>query len=224
MTKKKHAAGVMSVEDELLHIFNDPSAQTVEGVIAVGGKLSPDLLAAAYEKGIFPWPHEGYPLLWFCPDERGVIDFAEVRLPRTFQRWLRKNRSKFVISVNQRFEDVIRECQSQKRKGQSGTWITDEMRRNYIQLHKDGKAVSLEVMCGEELVGGIYGVMSSRYFSCESMFHKKDNASKLALLELMRYLEQRGHAWMDIQMVTPVSESFGGKLISKQDFLQRLAT
>lgn len=212
----------MSVEDELLRIFSDPRAETVEGVVAAGGTLSPRLLTAAYESGIFPWPHEGYPLLWFSPDERGIIDFTEFQFTHSFRRWLRKHRNEFEISVNQRFAEVVRECQLQKRKGQQGTWITEEMRVSYIELYKAGKATSVEVLRNNELVGGIYGVMSSQYFSCESMFHKEDNTSKLALLELVEYLQGQGHRWMDIQMVTSVSESFGGKLISKQEFLRRL--
>lgn len=212
----------MSAETELLDIFSDPHAPTVEGVIAVGGRITSTLLRAAYENGIFPWPHEGYPLLWFSPDERGVIDFSELHWPRTFKKWHKKNRKDFSVCINTQFENVVRECQVQKRSGQSGTWITDEMRKGYVELHRSGGALSVEIMRNDKLVAGIYGVMSSHYFSCESMFHKEDNTSKLALIELVEYLTQNGHHWMDIQMVTSVSESFGGKLIAKTAFLKRL--
>lgn len=216
----------MSVEDEitneLMEIFSDPRAETLEGVIAAGGALNAELLIYAYDHGIFPWPHEGYPLLWFCPDERGVIDFDELHLPKSLQKWLRKNRSQYTITMNKRFHEVLLNCKSQKRLGQAGTWITPEIEENYLQLHQLGQAFSLEVMRGDLLVAGIYGVQSEKYFSCESMFHKEDNTSKLALLELILYLGGIGHHWVDIQMVTAVCESFGGKLISKEDFLERI--
>ena len=212
----------MSAESELFEIFSDPRAETLEGVIAAGGSLQPELLIYAYEHGIFPWPHEGYPLLWFCPEERGVIDFAELHLPISFQKWLRKNRDQFTITRNQRFHDVLLNCKTQKRPGQSGTWITDEIEKNYLELHQRGHAYSLEVLRGHELVAGIYGVQSERYYSCESMFHKEDNTSKLALLELIYDLKNSGTTWLDIQMVTDVCGSFGGKLITKTEFLSRI--
>lgn len=212
----------MSAESELFEIFSEPRAETLEGVIAAGGSLQPDLLIYAYDHGIFPWPHEGYPMLWFCPDERGVIDFAELHLPKSFQKWLRKNRDQFTITMNQKFHDVLLNCKKQKRPGQSGTWITDEIEKSYFELHRRGHAYSLEVLRGTELVAGIYGVQSECYYSCESMFHKEDNTSKLALLELIYFLKNSGNTWLDIQMVTDVSGSFGGKLISKDEFLHRI--
>lgn len=213
----------MSVtQDDLLEIFRNPRAETIEGVIAFGGRLKVKTLIQAYNHGIFPWPHEGYPLLWFCPEERGVIDFEELHLSKSFQKWLKKNRSHFSITINKKFKDVIKNCREQKRLGQSGTWITDQVEESYNELHIRGVALSIEVMRGNLLVGGIYGVMSPKYFSCESMFHKEDNTSKLALFELIEYLRSIGHSWMDIQMVTTVCESFGGKLISKNDFLNRI--
>lgn len=209
-------------QNELLEILKNPRAETTEGVIAIGGELRPQVLVQAYNHGIFPWPHEGYPLLWFCPDERGVIDFADLHLPKSFQKWLRKNRSFFTITMNQKFSEVIKNCKEQKRKGQNGTWITEDIENSYIELHQQGVALSLEVMRGDRLVGGIYGVLSNKYFSCESMFHKEDNTSKLALFALIQYLKSLGSSWMDIQMVSSVCESIGGKLISKNDFLRRI--
>lgn len=220
------AGCVMSARDdltnELKEIFSDPHVETLEGVIAAGGKLNPELLIFAYGHGVFPWPHEGYPLLWFCPDERGVIDFAELHLPRSFQKWLRKNRSQYTITFNKRFPEVIKKCKYQKRQGQKGTWITKEIEKNYTELFSRGCAFSLEVMREEDLIAGIYGVRSEKYYSCESMFHTESNASKLALFELINYLKSVGHQWMDIQMVTSVCESFGGKLITKKEFLKRI--
>lgn len=212
----------MSVDDELREIFSDPRAETLEGVIAAGGQMRPDLLIYAYDHGIFPWPHEGYPLLWFCPDERGVIDFSEVHLPKSFQKWLRKNRHLYTITMNRNFHEVLLGCMKQKRQGQTGTWITSEIEKNYIELHQRGHAYSLEVSRDNQLVAGIYGVQSEKYYSCESMFHKEDNTSKLALLELILHLQSAGQQWLDIQMVTDVCKSFGGKMISKTDFLKRI--
>ncbi|MBC7420139.1 MAG: leucyl/phenylalanyl-tRNA--protein transferase [Bdellovibrio sp.] len=211
-----------ALPSELMQIFSNPRQQTVEDIIAVGGNLDPELLKYAYNHGIFPWPHEGYPLLWFCPDERGVIDFANLHLPKSFQKWVRQNSDQFQISINQNFKQVVKNCRVQKRQGQKGSWITPAIEKAYFELHQQGHALSLEIMKDGELVGGIYGVQSEKYFSCESMFYHVTNASKLALLHLIIHLQELGFHWMDIQMVTSVCESFGGKLISKDEFLKRI--
>lgn len=202
--------------------FPNPRNDTIEGIVAVGEKLTVENLIEAYSQGIFPWPHRGYPMLWFCPDERGVIDFSDVNPPKSFMKWYRKNRDQFKITVNKNFSEVIKECKKQKRPGQDGTWITAGIEKAYCELNQKGHAISLEVWLNEELVGGIYGVQSSKFLSCESMFFKVSNASKLALYELIQLLKSQGQTWMDIQMVTEVSGSFGGKLISKADFLNRI--
>ena len=213
---------MFAAQNELLETLKNPRAKTIEGVIAIGGELRSQVLVQAYNHGIFPWPHEGYPLLWFCPDERGVIDLADLHLPKSFQKWLKKNRSFFTITMNQKFSEVIKNCKEQKRKSQNGTWITKDIENSYIELHQQGVALSLEVMRGDILVGGIYGVLSNKYFSCESMFHKEDNTSKLALFALIQHLQSLGYSWIDIQMVSSVCERVGGKLISKNDFLRRI--
>jgi leucyl/phenylalanyl-tRNA--protein transferase len=216
------AMSAEEVDEQLKEIFSDSRAETLEGVLAAGGRMTPELLIYAYDHGVFPWPHEGYPLLWFCPDDRGVIDFSELRIPRTFKKWLNKNEFKYEFTINQSFPEVIRYCRSLIRKGQKGSWINDEVEKNYIELSKTGHALSLEVRRDEKLVGGIYGVKSKKYFSCESMFHLEPNTSKLALYKLILHLQNSGHTWMDIQMVTEVSESFGGKYIPKTQFLDRI--
>lgn len=223
----KIAGSAMSAESddlisELKHIISDPRAETMEGVLVAGGYMTPELLIHAYDHGVFPWPHEGYPLLWFCPDERGVVDFNELHASKSFKKWYRKHRDEYRVTMNSKFAEVVRECKSQKRQGQKGSWINKEIEANYLLLHQMGHAFSLEVNRGDELVGGIYGVHSKKYYSCESMFHKEDNVSKLAFYELTIFLQYHGHKWMDIQMVTPVCESFGGKLISKDEFLKRI--
>jgi leucyl/phenylalanyl-tRNA--protein transferase len=210
------------VVEELKQIFSNPRLATIEGVLVAGGYMTPELLIHSYDHGVFPWPHEGYPLLWFCPDERGVLDFEDLHLSKSFQKWLKKNRARYEITINQNFSDVLRECKTQKRRGQKGTWINQEIEENYNQLHQLGHAFSLEVKRDGALVGGIYGVQSQKYYSCESMFHQEDNVSKLAFYELVLFLKSHGHTWMDIQMVTSVCESFGGKLISKDQFLKRI--
>lgn len=213
---------MMSVDDELKAVLSNPRMESIEGVLVAGGRMTPDLLVHAYEHGVFPWPHAGYPLLWFCPDERGVLDFKDLHLPRSFQKWMKKNKDRYQVTMNRRFSEVVKECRMQKRKDQQGSWINREIEQNYSLLHQMGHAFSLEIVLEDKLVGGIYGVQSSRYVSCESMFHKEDNVSKLALYSLIQHLKDQGQLWMDIQMVTSVCESFGGKLIPKEEFLQRI--
>lgn len=187
----------------------------------VGGELSVANLYAAYRKGIFPWPQEGYPMLWFSPEERGVIDFNEFHIPRSLEKFLKKN-PQIEFSINHEFLDVIRACQKQTRPGQAGTWINEQIVNAYNNFHKAGYAHSLEVWDGDELVGGIYGVLVEGVFSAESMFYKKPNASKLALWALVDHLKDQGHQWMDVQMITPVVEAMGGEYISRDDFLTLL--
>ncbi len=202
--------------------FPNPRLPTREGVIALGGQLTALNLIMAYDQGIFPWPHEGYPLLWFCPDERGIIDFTEIKLPKSFLKWQRQNSGQFEITYNKAFSEVIKNCRLQKRPDQQGTWINKAMEKAYNDLHLLDGAHSVEVWQQQKLVGGIYGVQSKKYFSCESMFFKVSNASKLALFELIQHLKSKDQTWMDIQMVTDVSGKFGGKLITKAKFLDRI--
>lgn len=216
---KKTAVSVMPA----LNDFPDPQdADIIDGVIAVGGDLDALNLKKSYSMGIFPWPHEGYPLLWFCPDERGILEFSDLHISRSLEKWIRKNEPLIKVTVNQAFAKVIVECQQQLRQGQKGSWITPEIIEAYTQLNQQGNAVSVECWVGEELISGIYGVQSKTYFSCESMFFKRSNASKYAFLKLVEYLKTKGFAWMDLQMVTDVSESFGGKYISREEFLSRI--
>lgn len=213
----------MSVSNEILYdFFSDPYQPTIEDIIAVGGTLEWRLLRQAYNHGIFPWPHEGYPLLWFAPEERGVLDFAQLHQPRSLRKWIRKTKDLYSIRHNTQFQEVVRHCRHQKRNDQNGSWINDEIEKAYQELFQRGYAFSCEVFRDETLVGGIYGVKSDHYVSCESMFHLEDNTSKLALIKLVEKLAAEGHVWMDIQMVTSVCESLGGYLISKEEFLKRL--
>lgn len=202
--------------------FPDPREAMAEGIIAVGGHLDPGTLYTAYSKGIFPWPHPDYPLLWFSPEKRGIIEFSETKLHRSFKKFLRLHEDEFQITMDQAFAQVVRECAKQPRPGQDGTWILNSMVKAYIDFHKAGYAHSLEVWHNHQLVGGIYGVFVKGVFSGESMFYKTPNASKLALFHLIQVLKSWGLDWMDIQMVTPVTESFGGKYLDRETFLQKL--
>lgn len=223
MSKQKTVKSVMSaLNDGLFTLFSNPRHPTVEDVLAVGGVLDWKILKHAYAHGVFPWPHEGYPLLWFAPEKRGVIDFKDLHLSKSFKKWLKRNESQFVLKSDFNFSEVVRQCRLQKRAGQAGSWINDEIEKAYADLHQKKSAFSLEVYRNEKLVGGIYGVRSQKYYSCESMFHIEENTSKLALYKLIEKLSAEKHTWMDIQMVTSVCEAFGGKLISKNQFLARI--
>lgn len=200
--------------------FPDPSNALDEGLIAVGGRLDVPTLYHAYKKGIFPWPQPGYPLLWFSPEKRGVLEFKDLHLPKSLEKLRRK--SNLVFTVDQAFPQVIEECRRQPRKFQQGTWIVPDLLNAYIRFFEAGFAHSIECWQEKDLVGGIYGVFVDGVFSGESMFHKIPNASKLSLLYLVDHLRNRGLQWMDIQMVTPVTEKMGGKYISRLQFLKKM--
>lgn len=213
----------------VLNNFPNPrAADIVDGVIAVGGDLDGPNLKLSYSMGIFPWPHEGYPLLWFCPDERGILQFSDLHISASLKKWIRKNESvissaKITVTINQNFLAVITECKKQKRAGQKGSWITKPIMKAYTELFEMGNVISVECWQNEELISGIYGVKTKNYFSCESMFFKKSNASKYAFVKLVEHLKNLGFSWMDLQMVTDVSESFGGKYISRDEFLDLIS-
>ena len=200
--------------------FPNPRLTTPEGLVAIGGELNVETLLAAYKKGIFPWPQADLPMLWFCPDPRGVLDFNEFHIPRSVEKILRK--AQWAVTFNTAFSAVIAGCRAQPRPGQAGTWILPEMEKAYREFERAGNVLSVEVWEGTELVGGLYGVLSEKYFSAESMFYTRSNASKLALIAVVEELSRRGHNWMDIQMVTSASEAFGGKYISRDEFLRRI--
>ncbi len=201
--------------------FPDPRDATPEGIVAVGGRPDPDLLGEAYARGIFPWPVEGYPLLWFSPPERGLLFFEELHVPRSLARERRRTRLRFTI--DRAFERVIRACAQVPRAHERGTWITREMIRGYCEFHRRGRAHSVEAWEGEELVGGVYGVDAGGAFAGESMFRLRPNASKLALLFLIEHLRARGLDWLDIQVITPHMESLGARLVPREEFLSLLA-
>jgi leucyl/phenylalanyl-tRNA--protein transferase len=205
----------------MIEHFPDPREATPEGIVAVGGRPAPELLAEAYARGIFPWPVEGYPLLWFSPPERGLLFFEELHVPRSLARERRRTRLAFTIDCA--FERVIRACRSVVREHEAGTWITPEMVRGYCEFHRAGRAHSVEAWEGDELVGGLYGVDAGGAFAGESMFRLRPNASKLALLHLIEHLRARGLEWLDIQVMTPHMEALGARLVPREEFLSLLA-
>lgn len=200
--------------------FPDPRAANPDGIVAIGGDLHPETLLLAYRQGIFPWPVHGLPLLWFSPPERGVLDFADLHLPRSVARLVR--RTTLRCSVDGAFAQVIRGCAATPRPDQDGTWITPAIMAAYERLHRLGIAHSVETWDGSDLVGGIYGVAVDGVFAAESMFYRRSGASKLALLHLVEHLRRRGLDWLDIQVVTPHMARLGARAVPRDDFLARL--
>jgi leucyl/phenylalanyl-tRNA--protein transferase len=201
--------------------FPDPRDTTEDGIVAIGGDLEPESLLLAYRQGIFPWPMEGLPLAWFCPLERAVLEWEHLNITRSLARFERKKH--FQITFDQAFEQVIGYCAEVKRPGQKGTWITPKMARAYKKLHQLGWAHSVEVWRDKRLVGGLYGVNAGGVFAGESMFHLEPNASKSAILALMKHLHARGSNWMDIQVMTPHMELLGARLLERDHYLKKLA-
>jgi leucyl/phenylalanyl-tRNA--protein transferase len=210
---------------------NPLDSQDPDGLIAVGGRLTAPFLLDAYRHGIFPWPAgeldengEDYPLLWFCPPERAILEKEQLHIPRSLkraQKSFREAGGRF--TWDQAFPEVIRACAESPRPGQKGTWITDELVSGYLEFHRLGYAHSLEAWdAGGHLVGGIYGVEVDGVFSGESMFHRAPNVSKLALLEVMEWLSVRGLTWIDIQVMTPHLEALGARMLPRSAFLQKL--
>jgi leucyl/phenylalanyl-tRNA--protein transferase len=202
-------------------LFPPVESASEDGLVAVGGDLEIDTLTTAYQRGIFPWPISAdYPLAWFSPDPRGILFFDDLHISKSFEKFLKK--TKFTVTFNQAFSDVIKNCAEMARKDQPSTWITPDIVQGYHKLFQAGLAYSVEVWDEKRLVGGLYGVVMGTFVSGESMFMVEDNASKLALYELIHHLETKGIKWLDTQMVTPVVEQFGGDYVAREMFLELL--
>lgn len=196
-----------------------PAVEAAEdcGLLAVGGDLSPERLLLAYSLGIFPWYNPGEPILWWSPDPRCVLFPSALHISRSMRRFLRQQT--YRVSVDENFAGVIYWCRElRKNLDGSGTWITAEMQAAFIRLHKLGFAHSVECWDGENLVGGIYGVCLGRCFFGESMFSRRDNASKLVLIHLVQRLEQLGFVLLDCQQTTAHLLSLGAEEISRKAF------
>ena len=189
------------------------------GLLAIGGDLSVDRLLSAYRNGIFPWFGPGQPILWWSPDPRLVLFPEQLRISRSLARTLRK--ALFTVTLDQDFAAVIAGCAA-PRPGQSGTWITAEMRAAYLALHRQGYAHSVECWQHGELVGGLYGVAIGRVFFGESMFARVTDASKAGFVALVRELQQRGFGLIDCQVKTAHLLSLGAITIARSEFIERL--
>ena len=196
-------------------------SSAADDIVAVGGNLEPETLLYAYRRGVFPWPAEGLPLLWYCPQERAIVDLDGLHVSRSLARERRRTALRF--SIDEAFPAVIEACAVAHRPGQSGTWITEDIVGAYIRLHRLGVAHSVEAWRGDSLVGGVYGIDVDGAFAAESMFHRESWASKLALLHLTDHLAGRGLDWIDIQVMTPHMEKMGARNVPRSEFLSRLA-
>lgn len=197
----------------------DPSRADLDGVVGVGADLQPATLVTAYRHGVFPWPHEGMPLPWFSPDPRAVFDVDDIHVSRSLRR--RCRRSGWTTTIDAAFDEVVRACGEDR---DDGTWITHEMSAAYRRLHEHGWAHSLEVWDGDDLVGGVYGVLVGGVFTGESMFHRATDASKVALVDLCRRLGEAGASWLDAQLPTGHLRSMGAETWPRWVFLRRLAS
>ena len=202
--------------------FPDPAAAGLasDGLVAVGGDLAPARLLAAYGNGIFPWYEAGQPVLWWSPDPRAVLLPRNLHISRSLRRTLRSNR--YQVSVDQEFAAVIGACADLR--STTGTWITPEMRSAYLCLHELGHAHAIEVWRGPELVGGLYGLALGNVFFGESMFSRENDASKVALVRLVRLAEDQGIVLIDCQVATRHLASLGSHLMPRGEFLRQVRT
>jgi leucyl/phenylalanyl-tRNA--protein transferase len=198
----------------------DMALDSPPGLLAVGGDLTPRRLLAAYRAGVFPWFNEGEPVLWWSPPERCVLFAERFHLARRFARWLRA--CPWQISVDQDFDQIMAGC-AEPRRHQNGTWIGPEMRAAYGRLHKAGHAHSIEVRDEGELIGGLYGVSLGGAFYAESMYSRRPQASKVALLALCRQWQAWGLSLIDVQMETDHLLSLGADCLLRRQFEQALA-
>jgi leucyl/phenylalanyl-tRNA---protein transferase len=191
-----------------------------DGLLAVGGDLSPARLIHAYASGIFPWYGPGSPILWWSPDPRLVLFPRELHISRSLQKCLKKNL--FEISFDGAFAEVIAACAKVARPDGPGTWLVPEMQRAYCLLHQAGLAHSVETWLDGELVGGLYGVAMGRVFFGESMFHVRPNASKIALVHLVQRLVESDYRLLDCQQTTLHMLRFGAREVPRAQFMVML--
>ena len=205
---------VFTLDKELY--FPPVSLAEPDGLLAIGGDLSPERLLLAYKRGIFPW-YEGEYILWWSPDPRFILTPGELKISKSMNVLLKKDA--FEFSINKAFEKVIRHCKNIKRPGQRGTWITDEVEAAYIRMHQLGYAISAETWQEGALVGGAYGLKLGKIFFGESMFSEISNASKYAFIKLIQNLRQEGVALIDCQVYTEHLQSLGAKMITRSEFI-----
>lgn len=197
-------------------IFPDPCLAEPDGLLAVGGDLRPERIVLAYRNGIFPWYNPGEPILWWSPDPRLVLFPDELHCPRRLMRLMKKR--PFHVTYDRAFSRVIRQCKETRQV----TWITEEMLDAYLNLHELGIAHSFEAWQDDELVGGLYGIRLGHVFFGESMFTKVSNASKIAFVTAVRFLQEMGVELIDCQVETGHLKRFGARPIERQEFLRLL--
>lgn len=206
--------------DERL-LFPHPDLADEDGLLAVGGDLSPERLLLAYRHGIFPWYDETTPILWHSPDPRMVLEAGRIAVPRSLEKRLR--RGDYALSLDTAFREVITACASVPRPGQDGTWIVPEMVEAYVELHRLGFAHSVEARRDGELLGGLYGVSLGGAFFGESMFAKGPDASKCAFVALVRQLPRWGIELVDCQVHTEHLDRFGAEEWPRGRYLAALS-
>lgn len=198
--------------------FPPPEHFGEDGLVAIGGDLSPARLLLAYERGIFPWSAPEDPLLWWSPDPRAVVNTGAVKVSRSMRNVL--NQGKFTVTLDQDFMGVMEGCSD---RPEEGTWITEDFLDAYGTLHELGFAHSVETRNAQgDLVGGLYGVSLGNMFFGESMFARESNASKVAFITFARQLKAWGFEWMDCQIMNPHLESLGATLLPRPEFLENL--
>ncbi|MCA9230352.1 MAG: leucyl/phenylalanyl-tRNA--protein transferase [Planctomycetales bacterium] len=201
--------------------FPPPSEATPDGLVAVGGHLSPEWLLDAYRHGIFPWPvYDDEPMLWWSPDPRAILPLDDMKISRRLRRTLRSG--KFQVTCNQAFAQVLTGCATGPGR-EDGTWLTQQMLDAYTIMHQLGHAHSFETWYQDQLVGGVYGIAIGGFFAAESMFYRQRDASKVALASLVDHLNRRGYQLLDVQQWTPHTGRLGVIEISRDDYLDRLA-
>lgn len=191
-----------------------------EGLLAVGGDLTPERLTLAYKSGIFPWFNDDSLILWWSPDPRMVLFPEKLKVSKSMRKVLREGR--FHVTRNKAFNEVVSECSAIERPGQEGTWITAAMKDAYAELHRRGIAHSYEVWEGEELVGGLYGIELEHIFCGESMFARKSNASKVGFVTFVQDMQEKGCKLIDCQVYTSHLESLGAVEIPRKEYMEYL--
>jgi len=199
--------------------FPDPREADADGLLASGGDLEPPTLLAAYRQGVFPWPADGVDLLWWSPDPRAVLPPDGVHVSRSLARTLR--RGGFRVTIDAAFDDVVAGCAD--RGNDDETWITPAIREAFARLHRLGWAHSVEVWIDGALAGGLYGVAIGGLFAAESMFHRRTDASKVALVALAQHARAVGVELIDVQMPTPHLAAMGARTLARDAYLAALA-
>jgi len=205
------------------YVFPDPSLALVEpnGLLALGGDLSPERLLSAYRQGIFPWFNSGDPILWWSPNPRAVLYPHKIRISRSLHKTI--NKKKFTLTIDLAFDEVVKACQAPRIK-QKGTWITPEMRIAYSKMHQLGYAHSVECWQNNELVGGLYGLVIGQVFFGESMFSSVTDASKVALVYLTEKLLQWDYQLVDCQVQSEHLRKLGAEDMPRQQFCATVRT